>query len=155
MNKILLTAIALMSYGICDDLPKIKEGLWESTTEFNHPINGKQKTTSKTCMNTETMLDFYTQATKSLGNCDKNIKNKSDGFSVSFKCKLMGMDISVNSEITGDLSKKITSNSKSVTSSGGNIINETVNKGVSVYLGPCPKDLNPGDVLTDGKKNYG
>lgn len=134
-----------------NEYPKIKAGLWESITNDGHSSH-----TSKTCIDD----GLQEQALKMLSNmqglvkCTRQVMRKQGADYIGeTECNSMGMSVSSRSVFSGDFSSSYTGVIDTKIVGGPMAVPPNHSQITSHYLGACPADMQPGDiVMSNGQK---
>jgi hypothetical protein len=143
---LLMSAIVLcVPPAVAAELPTRKPGLWEvkMISDNRAPLIVQQ------CVDeaTDQML-LQSAGPISVAACTKrDVQQSADGLTVDSTCKVDGKPATARAVITGSLDSAYTMN---VTSTG-----EGVQAGLTMtltgkWIGPCPSDQKPGDVIMPG-----
>jgi hypothetical protein len=134
---------------VATDLPDIKAGLWNITTE------GDASQTIKQCVDKDTTKALFEAGTKALGNqCSAiDIKKQGNSYTSIVNCKMMGSTFKAVSTIEGDFESQYKSTTK--TTIDPPLMGQAGKTEVAIakYIGPCEEGMEPGDVvLGSGQK---
>lgn len=134
-----------------NDLPDIRPGLWTHETT----VDGKPEGVVKHCIDKNSITQLLNAGTKMMGkSCDKPVfKKNASTFNSSVKCNLGVSRMTASSTMTGDFQSAYSF--ESVTSFNPPMMGKStsVSKGSAKWVGECPADMKPGDIITpDGRK---
>lgn len=146
MKKLLCASVfALISTGpaLAAELPDIKAGLWNITTQ------GDSSQTVKQCVDKDTTKALFEAGTKALGDqCSAiDIKKQGNSYTSTVNCKMMGSTFKAVSTIKGDFTTEYQSTTKTTIDPplmGQAGKTETA---VAKYVGPCEEGMEPGDII--------
>lgn len=148
-------AVIIPHLASATDLPKRKSGLWETTVSMSQ---GGFSQTLKQCVDEATdteMMNMGAETSKSMGaSCSKSeVTRTATGFENEVECDMDGSKLRSKGSFTGDFSSAF---SGTVTTTvtpplfGAPSTTTTIQ---AKYVGPCPADMQPGDlILPNGMK---
>jgi hypothetical protein len=145
----LLLLLALPALATAQTFPKMKEGLWStSTLSAEHKAKGEPARVATICLDNATqqlMIQFSQGMIK--GMCSKNdMKVSGSTITADSVCDVMGSKIASKStmKFAGDTAYHTESHSTYDPPLMGMKSGDTVIDGK--YQGPCPAGMNPGDM---------
>ena len=149
----ILAAAVFAAHAAAQDMPKMKPGLWETTTSTAAPKGGQaQSSKSSMCINEavqKEMMDF----SKGMGaQCSKNTTRR-DGnkYIGEAECTFGGSAMKSQSVATfsGDTSYRVESRSTFSPPMSGMSESNTTQE--AKYAGACPANMKPGDMNMGGR----
>ncbi len=149
----ILAAAVFAAHAAAQDMPKMKPGLWETTTSTAAPKGGQaQSSKSSMCINEavqKEMMDF----SKGMGaQCSKNTTRR-DGnkYIGEAECTFGGSAMKSQSVATfsGDTSYRVESRSTFSPPMSG--MSESSTTQEAKFAGPCPANMKPGDMNMGGR----
>ncbi len=153
-HALLIAAACLATPVIAQDMPKMKSGLWETTTTTAAAQKGAKGHASQTtmCINEavqKQMMDFG----KTMGaQCSKNTTRR-DGnkYIGEAECNFGGSTMKSQSvaTFTSDTSYRVESRSTFSPPMAG--MGESSTTQEAKFVGPCPAGMKPGDMTMGGK----
>jgi Protein of unknown function (DUF3617) len=152
-SAVLLASVATLAFAATAiDLPPVKSGMWETKTT---PASGSREIVTQMCLDAaiqKEMLQMGTGLTKSL--CTRNDLRR-DGSKIygTAECKIGESKMQSKSVMTfaGDSAYHTEISANYDPPFMGKTTTSTTVDGK--WTGPCPADMQPGDVLLpDGKK---
>ena len=151
-HTLFATAVCVSFHAAAQDMPKMKPGLWE-TTSSTAGQKGAPAHTSKTtmCLNEAVQKDMMDFA-KSMGaQCSKNTTRR-DGnkYIGEAECNFGGSTVKSQSVTTfsGDTSYRVESRATFSPPMGG--MSESSTTQEAKFSGPCPAGMKPGDMTMPG-----
>lgn len=135
------------------DLPKLKAGLWETTTVSSGPKGSHGSTTKHTmCIDDKAQKDMLAFTQNMGAQCAKNAIRR-DGNKVygDAECSMGKMTIKSNSVTTmsGDTSYRTEVKSSFVPPMAG--MSESTTAVDGRHVGACPANMKPGDINMNGR----
>ncbi len=151
-HALIATAVCVSFHAAAQDMPKMKPGLWE-TTSTTGGQKGAPAHTSKTsmCINEAVQKDMM-EFGKSMGaQCSKNTTRR-DGnkYIGEAECNFGGSTMKSQSTttFTGDSSYRVESRATFSPPMGG--MSESSTTQEAKHAGPCPAGMKPGDMTMPG-----
>jgi hypothetical protein len=154
MIRLTLIAAALIAtHAAAQDLPKMKPGLWE-TTSTTSGLKGAPAHSAKStmCVNESTQKDMMAMGQNMGAKCSKNVMRR-DGnkYIGEAECNFGNSTIKSQSVTTfsGDSSYRGETRATFSPPMGGMSESTSVQEGK--YAGPCPANMKPGDMNMGGR----
>jgi hypothetical protein len=154
MIRLTLLAAALFACQVAaQDPPRMKPGLWESTTTSSGPKGARTPSSkSSMCMNEAVQKDMLSFGQNVGAKCSKNAMRK-DGNKYYRDAECSMGNITVKSTavttFTGDTSFRSENRATFTPPMAG--ISESTTVQESKFAGPCPANMKPGDMDMDGR----
>lgn len=155
MIRSIMTIAAVLGASVtaAQDLPRLKPGLWESTTTSSGPKGAPpQVTKSSICMNDAVQKDVMAFSQNMGASCKKNTLRR-DGNRVLGEAECSMANITVKSQsvttFSGDTSYRTENRATFTPAMAGMSESSTVQE--SKFAGPCPANMKPGDMNMGGR----
>lgn len=151
-----LSAGGLPQFALADELPPRKAGLWKLSTEVEGMPGASH--TLRQCIDAATDKELMNLsrdiATKTGAKCSKNEIGKVSGkYMHQLDCMMAGSHVVSQTTFSGDFSSSYVATSITTYQPPMMGMTDTRSTVTANYVGPCPADMKPGDVvLPDGKK---
>ncbi len=153
MNRLtLLTAALVATQALAQDLPKMKPGLWESTTTGGPKGAPAHASKSSMCVNESMQQDLLAFSQNMGAKCSKNIMRKDGNKYVGVAECNMGSTIVKSNSVTtfsGDTSFRAENRATFTPPMAG--MSESTSTQESKFVGPCPANMKPGDINMGGR----
>jgi len=150
---LMIVGAMLAATAVAQELPKMKPGLWESTTATGG-AKGAPAHTSKTsmCVNEAFQKDMMAFGQNMGAKCSKNIMRR-DGnkYIGEAECNFGGSTVKSQSvtTFTGDAAYRAENRATFSPPMGG--MSESTSTQESRFVGPCPANMKPGDMNMGGR----
>ncbi len=138
---------------VAQEMPKMKPGLWETTTSTGGQKGAPAHTSkSSMCISEAVQKDMMTFSQSMGAQCSKNITRR-DGnkYIGEAECNFGGsvMKSQSVSTFTGDTSYRVESRATFSPPMGG--MSESTSTQEAKFVGPCPAGMKPGDMNMGGR----
>lgn len=151
-HALIAAAVCASFHAVAQDMPKMKPGLWETTSSSTGP-KGAPAQTSKTsmCINDAVQKDMM-EFSKSMGaQCTKNtIRRDGNKYIGEAECNFGGSTMKSQSTttFTGDTAYRVESRATFSPPMGG--MSESSTTQEAKHAGACPAGMKPGDMTMPG-----
>jgi len=148
-----LAALAALSVAQAADLPQRKPGLWEM--QVTNTAQPGKSPVIKQCIDARSDVELQRRSLQPAAGkveCSKQeLKRTSDGWISDSTCKLTQTTATTHAEMKGDLNSAYTVDSKTSFDPPLNGMKQAEHKVAVRWVGPCPADMKPGDMLVNGR----
>ena len=135
------------SSALAEDFPKRKAGLWETKTQV--PMMNTTLT-SKECVSPEVDKQMLSVNKKGMSDCTTDTSKSGNSYIMNAKCKSQGMDITANTVLSGNFNSSYKGTVTTTMVGGPMQLPPQKISLTAKYIGDCPADMKPGDIVTSG-----
>jgi hypothetical protein len=141
------------AHAAAQDLPKMKAGLWESSTTNSGPKGSPGSSFTHTvCMNDAVQKDIFAFSQNMGAQC-KNSAMRKDGnkYYGEAECVMGSMTVKSTSVTTFNSDTSYRSESKATFSPAMAGMTDSTTLSESKFVGPCPANMKPGEINMNGR----
>ncbi|WP_341678788.1 DUF3617 family protein [Niveibacterium sp. SC-1] len=154
MKKLAVLAAFVIAPAVqAENLPQRKPGLWEM--QVSNAAQPGKTPLIKQCIDAASDAELQRRSLQPMGGkveCSKQaLKQTSTGWVSDSVCKLPQTTATTHAEMTGDLNSAYTVESKTSFDPPLNGMKQSEHKVAVRWIGPCPADMKPGDMLVNGR----
>lgn len=154
IRYLVLAAVTALSVPVAaQDFPKMKPGLWESTTSSSGPKGGQGYTTkSSMCVNEASQKDMMAFSQTMGAKCSKNsMRRDGNKYYGEAECAMGNTTVKSQSvtTFTGDTAFRTENRATFSPPMAG--MSESTTTQESKFSGPCPANMKPGDMNMGGR----
>jgi Protein of unknown function (DUF3617) len=150
---VLAVAAVFSAHAAAQDLPKMKAGLWESTSSSSGAKGAQAHTTkSSMCINETVQKDMMAFSQTMGAKCSKNsMRRDGNKYYGEAECAMGNMTVKSQSvtTFTGDAAFRTENRATFSPPMAG--MSESTTTQESKFTGPCPANMKPGDMNMGGR----